>query len=101
MNQQVISAPKTDMYRMRINPDIRQSLEEIYARNGLTLTDAINVFFQQSLNVGGLPFSVSDDNAEIIRAKATARLAKELEKGDACTVSYTADEARRLLGIDE
>jgi addiction module RelB/DinJ family antitoxin len=101
MSQQVVSAPKTDMYRMRINPDIRQNLEEIYARNGLTLTDAINVFFQQTLNVGGLPFAVSDDNAEVMRAKATARLVKELEKGDACTTRYDAADARRLLGIDE
>lgn len=36
----IISAPKTDMFRMCINPEIRQNLEAVYAKNGLMLTDA-------------------------------------------------------------
>lgn len=28
-------APKTDMFRVRINPEIRQSLEAVYAKTGL------------------------------------------------------------------
>ena len=51
----VISSAKTDMFRIRMNPEIREELEQIYAKTGLTLTDAINVFFQQSLNAGGFP----------------------------------------------
>ena len=46
---------QTDVFRVRINPEIKQELESVYAKNGLTLTDAINVFFQQSLNAGGFP----------------------------------------------
>ena len=53
----VISSAKTDMFRIRMNPEIREELEQIYAKTGLTLTDAINVFFQQSLNAGGFPFA--------------------------------------------
>ena len=45
--KQILSSPKTDMFRLRINPEVRRDLEAVYARNGLTLTDAINVFFQQ------------------------------------------------------
>ena len=70
----VISSAKTDMFRIRMNPEIREELEQIYAKTGLTLTDAINVFFQQSLNAGGFPFAVTGDNAEIVKAKALARL---------------------------
>ena len=51
--ENIISAAKTDVFRVRINPEIKQELESVYAKNGLTLTDAINVFFQQSLNAGG------------------------------------------------
>ena len=97
----IVSAAKTDMFRVRINPDIRTELERIYAKNGLTLTDAVNVFFQQSLNAGGFPFSVTEDNAEILKAKALVRLMKELQKGDDCTELFEADVARRMLGIDE
>ena len=97
----VISSAKTDMFRIRMNPEIREELEQIYAKTGLTLTDAINVFFQQSLNAGGFPFAVTGDNAEIVKAKALARLVKELKKGDDCTESYSAEQARAMLGIAE
>lgn len=40
----IVSAAKTDVFRVRINPEIKQELESVYAKNGLTLTDAINVF---------------------------------------------------------
>ena len=30
----IVSAPKTDMFRMRINPEIRQDLEAVFAKNG-------------------------------------------------------------------
>ena len=59
------------------------------------------MFFQQSLNAGGFPFAVNEDNAEIIKAKALSRLMKELKKGDECAEIYSADEARKLLGLAE
>lgn len=97
----IVSSAKTDMFRMRINPDIRRSLEAVYAKNGLTLTDAVNVFFQQSLNTGGFPFSVTADNAELVKAKALAKLMKELDAGIADTVSYPEDEVYRMLGVEK
>ncbi|MBR1494053.1 MAG: type II toxin-antitoxin system RelB/DinJ family antitoxin [Acidaminococcaceae bacterium] len=98
--EQIISSAKTDTFRIRINPLIRMELETVYAKNGLTLTDAVNVFFQQSLNAGGFPFPVVENNAEIVKAKALSRLMKELEKGDACEESYAEDEACAILGIE-
>ena len=41
----LVSLPKTDSFRIRVNPEVRRQLEAIYGRNGLTLTDAVNVFF--------------------------------------------------------
>ena len=99
--KQILSSPKTDMFRLRINPEVRRDLEAVYARNGLTLTDAINVFFQQSLNAGGFPFPVTEDNADLVKAKALARLARELKAGDDCTELYAEEEALRLLGAEE
>lgn len=96
----VVSAGKTDMFRMRINPEVRRNLESVYAKNGLTLTDAVNVFFQQSLNTGGFPFPVTEENAELVRAKALSRLVKELEEGTADPVSYSEDEVYQMLGVE-
>ena len=98
---EVISAAKTDMFRMRINPEVRRNLESVYAKNGLTLTDAVNVFFQQSLNAGGFPFQVTEDNAELIRAKAFSRLMKELDEGVGDPISYSEDEVYQMLGVEK
>ena len=97
----ILSSPKTDMFRLRISPEVRRELEAVYARNGLTLTDAINVFFQQSLNAGGFPFPVTEENAEIIKAKALARLVRELKAGEDCTELYEETDALRLLGLEQ
>ncbi len=97
----IVSSAKTDMFRMRINPDIRRELERVYAKNGLTLTDAVNVFFQQSLNTGGFPFQVTENNAEMMKAKALNRLMKELDEGMSDPVSYAEDEVYQILGVDK
>lgn len=98
-NLNVTTAPKTGTFQMRINLEIKEQLENIYARNGLTLTDAINAFLQQSLNVGGIPFLLSDENEQELRLKAYRKLMREIEKGDA---SGTVDEAEayRRLGLE-
>lgn len=96
----VISSAKTDMFRIRMNPEIREELSR-FMQNGVDTHGRNQVFFQQSLNAGGFPFAVTGDNAEIVKAKALARLVKELKKGDDCTESYSAEQARAMLGIAE
>lgn len=101
----VATAPKTGTFQMRINPEVRQEVEKVYAAYGLSLTDAINVFIQQSLNESGLPFLLSPENSEYMKAKAAARLMAEIQKGWD-SVSSEADllseeDAYRMLGVDE
>ena len=95
----VVMAQKNDVFRVRINTEIKQHLEEIYAKTGLTLTDAVNVFFQQSLNVGGFPFAVNVENAEQVKAKALSRLIKELELGQQDKLTHSEAEVYELLGV--
>jgi DNA-damage-inducible protein J len=96
----VVSSPKTDMFRFRINPDVRKEVEAVYEKNGLSLTQAINIFIQQSLNTGGLPFQVTDDNAEMIKAKSMERLMKELEAGKASGNVISEEEVYAMLGVN-
>lgn len=42
--ENIVSSAKTDMFRIQINPVLRKQLEDMYGKNGLTLTDAVNVF---------------------------------------------------------
>ena len=81
MEMNVLTAPKTGTFQMRINPEIKQRVEQVFANYGLTLTDAVNVFIQQSLNANGMPFLLSPENSEYIRAQAIAQLMSELQKG--------------------
>ena len=102
-NLNVTTAPKTGTFQMRINLEIKEQLENIYARNGLTLTDAINVFLQQSLHAEGLPFLVSPDNEAFMKTKAAKILMAELQKGIDTGDKYgwiSEDEAHRILGVE-
>ena len=78
----VATAVKSGTFQMRINPEIKERVEAIYANCGMTLTDAINTFFQQSINVGGLPFLVTQNSREALRQQAAVILMAELKKGD-------------------
>ncbi len=81
-NHSVATAPKTGTFQMRINPDIKKQVEELYADCGMTFTDAVNAFIQQSLNVGGLPFLVTQNSKEALREQALVLLMTELRKGE-------------------
>lgn len=62
-----IMAKSASMY-IRIDPEVKSDVETIYARYGMSITDAINVFLYQSRNVGGLPFDLRPAAAEITKA---------------------------------
>ena len=96
----ILNAPKTDTYHFRINPEVRRDVEALYARNGLSFTQAINIFIQQSLNAGGFPFPVTEENAEYARAKALERLTRELEAGKSSGEPVEEAEVYRLLGVE-
>ena len=57
-NLNVAMAPKDSTFQVRMNSEIKRAVEDIYARTGMTLTDAFNRFILQSLNDEGLPFIV-------------------------------------------
>ena len=96
----ILSAPKTETYHFRINPEVRKKVEAVYAQSGLSFTQAINVFIQQSLDAGGFPFAVNTQNAEYVRAQAMKRLAKELEDGKNSGELIDEAEVYRMLGVD-
>ena len=60
---------KTSSMYIRLDPTAKADVEKIYSRYGLTLTQAVNIFIQQSRNVGGLPFDLRP-NAETLEAMA-------------------------------
>ena len=49
---------KDTNFNMRMNRQKKSDLEVLYGKLGMTLPEAVNIFFENSLLVGGLPFSV-------------------------------------------
>ena len=94
------ASAKSDMFRFRINPEVRKEVESVYEKTGLTLTQAINIFIRQSINAGGLPFQATEDNAEMIKAKSIERLVKELEYGENSGELVSEEDVYKRLGVD-
>ena len=43
-NLNVAIAPKDSTFQVRINSEIKRAVEEIYAKSGMTLTDATSIW---------------------------------------------------------
>ena len=71
----------------RVKPELKQEAEAIFEAIGLSMGDAIRLFLQQSVNIGGLPFQpmVKQPNAETLAAL------DELESG----------QGKRFATVDE
>lgn len=82
MNAEIISnEPKTGTFQMRINPEYKKQLEELFAKCGMTLSEATNVFFQMALTTGGPPFNVNSDPKIVLSDRSVAYLEREFRKG--------------------
>ena len=101
-NLNVAIAPKDSTFQVRINSDIKRAVEDIYAKTGMTLTDAFNTFIQQSLNVEGLPFIVTKNSKEALREQAVAMLMLDLKRAEERAKIegwIDADDLERELGV--
>ena len=78
----VAKEPKTGTFQMRMSPRVKEQAEEIFSQCGMTLTDAVNVLIQQSLNVEGMPFILTQNSKEALREQAISRLMMEIKQGE-------------------
>jgi len=60
---------------IRTDPQTKAGAEQLFSTFGITISDAVNIFLNQSLLVGGLPFEVKQPryNAETEAAIQEAR----------------------------
>ena len=85
-------ATKTANFSMRIEPQKKSSLELLYGGLGISLAEAVNIFFEKSLNVGGIPFDLRMDNYDRDTLEAMQE-ALDIEAG--------LVEAKRYSSVDE
>ena len=101
-NLNVAMAPKDSTFQVRMNSEIKRAVEDIYARTGMTLTDAFNTFIQQSLNVEGLPFIVTTNSKEALKEQALAMVMLDLKRAEAHADAegwIDADDLEKELGV--
>ena len=100
-NLNVAMAPKDSTFQVRMNSEIKRAVEDIYAKTGMTLTDAFNTFIQQSLNVEGLPF-VTTNSKEALKEQALAMVMLDLKRAEARADAegwIDADDLEKELGV--
>lgn len=63
---------ETTTVRIRMDADLKTRADELFAKLGINLSIAVNIFIRQSLQEGGLPFKVkiNQQNPEIFQALA-------------------------------
>ena len=71
---QSLKTVKTVDFSMKIPPEKKSSLEFLFGSLGMTLAEAVNIFFEKSLIVGGIPFDVRvpEYNRETLEAMREA-----------------------------
>ena len=68
-------ATKTNTINIRIDAATKHAIESLYSKFGITVSDAVNIFFRKSLMEGGLPFEMKEPryNAETESAMQEAQ----------------------------
>jgi len=84
---------KSATIRARIEPDLKNSVENILKTLGMNTSDAITLFYKQIELHSGLPFKVEIPNEETIKALKDANNKKNLTKCD------SAEDMFNKLGI--
>ena len=80
---------KTSSLNIRIDPNTKSLADGIFSRFGITLSDAINIFLNKSIMIGGLPFDVTlpQYNEETLAAMQEAR---DIASGKVEAKSYSS-----------
>ncbi len=60
---------KTTRIQVRIDPETKSRADELFDSVGLNTSTAVNLFIQQALRVGGLPFNIESETADNLRSK--------------------------------
>ena len=83
--------PKTVSLNISIDPETKEGAEKLYAKFGITVNDAVNMFLRQSLIDGGLPFRPS------VKPTLDEQLCALLERTPAKEYTLDVDEQGSLI----
>lgn len=87
---------KTANINVRVDPEFKSEVENLYSKFGMSVTDAINIFLHVSLMEGGLPFEVRQPryNSE---TEAAMKEARAIAKGKIPAQRYSS--AKEMIDV--
>ncbi len=90
---------KTAVVRARMEPELKQHAEAIFEKIGIRPSQAINLFYRQVEEAGGLPFAVGD-------TRAVRELGEDMQRLGECRAGHgiehdAADAWLRSIGTDD
>ena len=88
---------KSTVISIRTDSETKQAVESLYARFGITVSDAVNIFFRKSLMEGGLPFEMRQPryNKE---TEAAMKEADDISDGKISAKSQSVDSFFQKMG---
>ena len=80
---------KTANINIRVEPEVKSTVDGIFSHFGITIADAVNIFLHKVMIVGGLPFDMTLPryNDETLAAMKEAR---DIASGKIQTKSYSS-----------
>ena len=86
---EVIEMAKTANINIRIDPEVKSTVDAIFSNFGITIADAVNIFLYKVMIVGGMPFDMTlpKYNEETLAAMLEAR---DIASGKIKTKSYSS-----------
>jgi DNA-damage-inducible protein J len=70
--------PRSETIRARVEPDLKEEVEQIFRKLGLTTTEAISLFYHQVKLRKRLPFEVRIPNEKTLKTFADTDAGKNL-----------------------
>lgn len=84
---------KSAVVRAKINPELKAETEVIFQKLGLSISEAITLFYQQVKLTKGLPFEIRIPN------RTTRKTFEETDKGKGIVRYKDEEEMFKALGI--
>lgn len=84
---------KSAMVRARIEPELKREAEKVFDQLGLSVTQAITIFYRQVGLRKGLPFDV------VVPTDTTLKTFEDTDAGRGLVVCQDADDMFEKLGI--
>jgi len=84
---------------IRIDEEIKRDAETLFAKLGLTLSSATNVFFRQAVRKQSMPFKLKAENHEVKARKAFGKLFAKTQKQSVIngTDKMTLEEINEII----